>query len=83
MKSTTRDLLGLLAFISLLIFTASFILNRIGAQTSFFTYAGYGLALIVVLGIAKVYVDKLSMTWKIVFYIIAIFAILDYLFSIF
>ena len=83
MKRNTRDLLGLLAFVSLLIFTLSFILNQFGAHTSFLTYVGYGFSLVVVIAMAKFYVDKLSNVWKIIFYIIAIFAILDYLFSIF
>lgn len=81
MKSTTRDFFGLLAFLALILFTANFILNRFVEEFSFFAYAGYGLALLVVLGIAKFYVDKLSMVWKVIYYIIAIFAILDYLFS--
>lgn len=82
MKRNTRDLFGLLAFVALLIFTISFILNRVGIHLSFITYVGYGFALIVVLGMAKYYVDKLSVPWKVIFYIIAIFAILDYFFTI-
>jgi len=83
MKSNTRDLFGLLALVSLLLFTANFILKMFDADLYFFAYAGYGLTLIVVLGVAKFYVDKLNMVWKVIYYIIAIFAVLDYLFSLF
>lgn len=83
MKKNTRDILGLLAFVSLLIFTISFLLNRIGVHTPFVTYVGYGFALIVVIIMAHFYVEKLGTLWKVIFYLIAIFALLDYFFSIF
>lgn len=83
MKRNTKELLGLLAFVSLLIFTLSFILNRIGIHTSFVSYVGYGFALFVVIVMAKFYVEQLSNLWKIIFYVIAAFAILDFLFNIF
>lgn len=82
MKKNTKDLLGLFSYIALLIFTSSFILNRIGVSTEFFTYLGYGLVIIVVLVLAKIYVEKLSIIWRVIYYIIAILTILNYFFSI-
>ena len=83
MKKHVQVIVGLLAFVTLLLFTAAFILNLLKINASTVTYIGYGFALAVVLITAKYYVDKLSMTWKVIFYVIEILAIVDYFLNIF
>lgn len=83
MKKSAQNSFGMISFIALLIFAFSYILSRLGANMSFFTWIGSGLLLIVVLGNAWDYAHhQLSSFWIIAFYIIAIFAIASFVYGI-
>jgi len=84
MKKETQFFVGILAFCSLLLFTLSFILNSLlSISTGLLTTIGYGFSLAVILITAKIYVNKLSIFWEVIYYIIAVCAVLDYFFGIF
>ncbi|MCK9537416.1 MAG: hypothetical protein M0R05_07565 [Bacilli bacterium] len=82
MKRTTQNTLGLLSFVALILFTASAFLSQIGAKMSFFIWVGNGMLLFVVLCLAYYYVKKLAMTWKVIYYVIAILAIISFIWGI-
>lgn len=83
LKKNTQDALGLMAYVSLLVFTAFFILSKIGANVAFFAWLGNGLLLVVVLVLAKSYIEKLSTVWRVIYYLIAIFAIVAFIWGFF
>jgi hypothetical protein len=82
MKRSNIELLGLFAYVALVLYAISYLLSRFGANMSFFRYIGDGLLLLVVLSIAHDYASRLHLFWRVIYYVIMIVAILSYLFTI-
>jgi len=82
MKRETQRILGLLSFTALIIFSVSTLLAKIGGNMGFFLWVGNGLLLFVVLMLAYHYVRKLSSAWKIVYFVIAVLAIISFIWGI-
>lgn len=84
MKRNTIVIVGLCAFLSLLLFTLSFILGLLNVNVGLIRTIAYGLSLVVILVTAHSYVSKLKGEfWKIIFYIIAVLAVIDFFYPYF
>ncbi|HPZ26900.1 MAG: hypothetical protein ACOX5N_00690 [Bacilli bacterium] len=82
MKKNTLNTLGLLSFAALILFAVSALLSQVGANMGFFRWVGEGLLLFTVLCLAYFYVRKLSKTWLIVYVVIAVLAVLSFLWEV-
>lgn len=84
MKKNTIVVVGLCAFLSLLLFTLSFILGLLNLKTDLIKTIAYGFSLVVILVTAHSYVSKLKgEIWKIIFYVIAVLAVIDFFYPFF
>lgn len=78
MARKEERLVGLLAFLGLIISTACYIFSAIDSRFSILYSVGYICLLIVVLYTAWEFVKRQSMMWRLVFYVIAIITILGF-----
>lgn len=80
-KSSNKGLVELLAFASLIISAVCFILGIFGIGSGMLNTIAYICLLIVVLWVAWNYACHLSKTWRIIYFIIAILAIVGFVFG--
>jgi hypothetical protein len=71
-----------LSFAALVLFAVSALLSQLGANMGFFRWVGEGLLLFTVLCLAYFYIRKLEMVWKIIYIVIAVLAILSFLWGV-
>jgi hypothetical protein len=82
-KITNNRLLGLLAFVSLLMSGICYVLNKLNVGNGILPTIAYAFLLIVVLWTAWDFAKDLSAGWKIVYYILAVLAIGGFVFGYF
>lgn len=80
-KVTNRNLLGMLAFASLLLSGINYALDLLEVHTGILPTIAYALLLIVVLWTAWEFAKDLSQGWRIIYYIIAILVIAGFVFN--
>jgi len=83
MKKSLQITLGVFAFITLIMLAASFLFSRLGVDLDFLCWLGNLFLLIIAITVAKEYAQKLNVFWQVVFYVVAIFAIVEYLWTFF
>jgi hypothetical protein len=78
-RATNKNILGMLAFASLLISGVCYVLSLLKIGGGILPIVGNGLLLIVVLWTAWEFTANLSQVWKFIYFILAILAITGFI----